>query len=88
MRRSRRLWGLLIAHLIAGVVSARVANIQGLSVFGLTGLPRIPLVAVVLGQSCLLGFWAAQREVPWWRRLAGLIVGAVTLGLLFGTPDL
>ena len=85
-RMNRRLWPLLIAHVVAGV---------GFCVWASTHL--VPPVwdepvyfssqyvlptALVTCESFLLAFWAAMSDAALWKRLIGLVVGMVYLECL------
>ncbi len=85
---NRRLWLLLIAHVIIGsVVGVSVwACPQSSSYPSLRDTGLLTLLDVVYCQSCLLAFWAALSDAALWKRLVGLICGTMYLDVLFLPP--
>src|SRR5262245_11162327 len=84
MRPGYRLGLLALAHLAGGVLFGGYCAAVGgrLPGFALPLAPLVTLLAVALGQACLLGFWAALSPGPRWLRLGGLAAGAVYLEAL------
>jgi len=91
MTRDRRLLSLAVAHLTFGIVAGLLAQIELSDPFGLAyilppfGLRKIlivPLVATALCQALLLALWGAMSQVSPWKRIAGLVAGAVYLEAL------
>lgn len=84
MRPGYRLGLLALAHLASGVLLGGYCAAVGgrLPGFALPLAPLVTLLALALGQACLLGFWAALSRGPRWLRLGGLAAGAVYLEAL------
>ena len=87
----RRLWWLTRTHVVFGVVAAVLAPIRIRNhlvlarIFPPSGLEQIlvvPLFALTLGQAVLLAVWAVGSAQSPWKRLAGLVAGAIFLEAL------
>jgi hypothetical protein len=83
MRYDRRLAWLVVAHLAAGVVAGALAPVELRTPLGLDRILVVPLFAVALGQAVLLALWGVGSTGPPWKRMAGLVTGAVCLEGLF-----
>jgi hypothetical protein len=77
----RRLLTLAIVHFVFGLVAGMIARI-GLP----TPLPLDILLIIVSGlcQAFLLSLWAVTATASRWKRIAGLVTGAVYLEILLG----
>ena len=82
LRDHVRLRLLVGAHVLGGLLACGYSAVEGRIPFVLEYLPVVPHLAINLGQACLLGSWAAFSGASWWKRLAGLILGAVSLEIL------
>jgi hypothetical protein len=79
-----RILGLLIAHVVSGLVCLGlvVSTLAGTNP-GMTSLALIPFYGIVFCDVILLGIWAAMSKMAWWLSLIGLVAGSVYLdGLL------
>ena len=85
MSANRRLKILAVAHLALGVVTAVLAKVELSTPVELRDILIVPLFALALCQSFLLSLWAAASRAPPWKRLAGLVAGAVYLEALLAT---
>ena len=87
LRDHVRLRLLVGAHVLGGLLACGYSAIEGRIPFVLEYLPLVPHLAINLSQACLLGAWAAFSRAPGGCRLAGLIVGAVSLEILLAAGD-
>jgi hypothetical protein len=81
----RRLKILAIGHLAIGVGTGVLAQIELSTLFDLQHILIVPLFASALCQSFLLSLWGAACQAAPWKRLAGLVAGAVYLEALLAT---
>ncbi len=82
MPGNRRLQILALAHVALGVVTSVLAPVDLRTVFGLDHILIVPFCASALCQSLLLSFWVAASQATPWKRLGGLVTGAVYLEAL------
>jgi hypothetical protein len=78
------LHGLVIVHLVVGVVVAAIVMSTTDRRSGPPPRLLAAFVGIVFGQASLLGIWASLGTTPWRRRLIGVVVGASYLILLLG----
>lgn len=88
-KRRSRFWLLLAAHFIVVPFFCIWSTVEGTVPFMLEFVLVIPVFGTVLAQSSLLGVWVAFSQATWWKRLAGMVIGAIVLEimLLFGAQD-
>jgi hypothetical protein len=91
-RKPRVRWLVLVlAHVAIGLSTGLLAAWIGFSPSGSNMVVAVS-IGIVFGQTSLLGIWAALGTSSWWKRLPGVVVGMVCLGLLLdlsvGTPYL
>jgi hypothetical protein len=84
-RLTRRLWLLLIAHMIAGVGFCVSARVLLRLPFPLNEILSAPTLSLAFCQSCLLAFWVEMSHTALWRRLLGLGGGLSYFWLLTAT---
>jgi hypothetical protein len=77
-----RLRLLVGAHIVVGLLACGYSAIEGRIPFVLEYLPVVPHLAINLSQACLSGCWVTLSGASWWKRLAGLFLGAVSLEIL------
>jgi hypothetical protein len=81
-RKPRVRWLVLVlAHVAIGLSTGMLAAWIGFSHWG-SDLVVAVFVGIVFGQTSLLGIWGALGTSSWWKRLLGVVVGMVCLGLL------
>jgi hypothetical protein len=78
---------LAVTHLALGVVTGVLAQVELGTLFNLEHILIVPLFALALCQSFLLSLWGAASQARPWKRLAGLVAGAVYLEALMATKD-
>ena len=87
----RRLWSLVVVLIVTGIVAGMLAPIRltaplwlvrNLPPFGLQRILIVPLFASTMAQSALIALWGVASAASPWKRLAGLVVGAVYLEML------
>lgn len=85
MAVNRRLLSLAAGHIVLGMIAGLLAQVGLTTFFDLFYILQVPLDASVPCQAVLLAFWGAtSRGLPW-RRMAGLVAGAVYLEALFSS---
>ena len=91
----KRLWWLVAAHLALGVTASFLAPVVVhpswlrcmLPPAGMDHILIVPLFALALCQALLIALWGTASTATPWKRLAGLVAGAVYLEAL-PFPDL
>jgi hypothetical protein len=79
--RKPRLRWLVLAHVAISLSTGMLAAWIGFSPSG-SNMAVAVSVGIVFGQTSLLGIWGALGTSSWWKRLLGVVVGMVCLGLL------
>lgn len=75
----RRIFWLVVVHVMVGLIGAFVAYFPGPDL-----VRRAALVGIVFSQTSLLGIWGSFGSGPAWRRVIGVAVGVAYLGLQLG----
>ena len=79
MPRDRMIQILTLAHLALGGVASVVAQIEISTESAFKNMLFVPFFALALCQSFLLSLWGAASQATLWKRLAGLVTGALYL---------
>jgi hypothetical protein len=81
---NRRIWLLVVVHVVAGIAFSGWAAQEGSIPFVLSEILLVPPFALACCQSGLLAFWAAMSHGALWRRGVAVITGVVALEFLLG----
>jgi hypothetical protein len=73
---------LVVAHLTIGVVTGLLAQVEVSALIELEHILIVPFFASVLCQAFLLSLWGTASQARLWKRLAGLVAGAMYLEAL------